>query len=100
MKKELLITIAIVVPIVFVLLVAIIVCLVRRLMNRNTSGSIVYDRISHELDEEEVAFKNAIEMKNRNDNIFRSVGNESDDEEDELYGFELDDDSGFGSKDM
>ena len=46
--------IAVIVPVALVVLVAVIVCLIRQLMDRSKMGSVVYDRISHELDDEEV----------------------------------------------
>ena len=54
MEKGLAITIAITVPIALVVLVALVVCLIRRFMDKSRMGSVMYDRISHELDDEEV----------------------------------------------
>ena len=54
MEKNTAIIIAVAVPLALVVLVAIIVCLIRRLMDKSKMGSVVYDRISHELDDEEV----------------------------------------------
>lgn len=55
MEKTLAIIIAITVPIALIVLVAIVVCLIRRFMDKSRMGSVVYDRISHELDDEEVS---------------------------------------------
>jgi hypothetical protein len=106
MKRELLITLSVLVPTLFLVLIGVIVCLVRRLMTR--SGTVAYDRIMHELDDEEMEFKQAIEMKNRNGSrvssarqVHSAVGDDDDDDEgDELTGFDLDDDIELGSKDM
>ena len=55
MEKTLAIIIAIAVPIALIVLVAVVVCLIRRFMDKSRMGSVVYDRISHELDDEEVS---------------------------------------------
>lgn len=89
--------IAVIVPVALVVLVAVIVCLIRQLMDRSKMGSVVYDRISHELDDEEMEFKRSIEMRNASSTVY---GNVEYDEDDELYGFDMDDDMDFGEKDM
>ena len=54
MEKSLAIIIAVTVPIAIVVFVGIVVCLIRRYLDKSRMGSVMYNRISHELDDEEV----------------------------------------------
>ena len=60
--------------------------------------TISYDRINHELDEEEVEFKNSIEMSNNYKQLISNKINQYDDSDDELNS--LDEETQFGTKDM
>ena len=85
-------------PILFIILVTIIIFLIKRIYDKSRSHTISYDRINHELDEEEVEFKNSIEMSNNYKQLISNKINQYDDSDDELNS--LDEETQFGAKDM